>query len=287
MDRTPTVRSLREFSTIDSEEANRGNVRERYEPPSEVPCRLTAPEREGRAPLDSTCPTGIRPWLSRHTHLDRKDPHLTSAAGNPDGPTLPLRAQEVDPDPLRQFTTWFEQASEAGAPQPEAAAVATATPDGAPSVRYVLVKQFDERGFVFFSNYESRKGSELRANPRAALLFYWEALGRQVRIEGSVQRVAREESIAYAHRRPRGSQLGALASPQSRVIESRDWLERQVAELAERYDGQELPLPDGWGGLRIAPARYEFWQHRQDRLHDRLRYTRGEPTHWRIERLAP
>ena len=212
---------------------------------------------------------------------------MTSSAGNPDEPLLPLREQEVDPDPLRQFTTWFEQASQAGSPQPEAAAVATATPDGAPSVRYVLVKQFDERGFVFFSNYDSRKGSELQANPRAALLFYWEALGRQVRIEGSVERVAREESIAYAQSRPRGSQLGALASPQSRVIESRQWLERRVAALAERYSGQELPTPDEWGGLRLAPARYEFWQHRQDRLHDRLRYTPEEPAGWRIERLAP
>jgi pyridoxamine 5'-phosphate oxidase len=140
---------------------------------------------------------------------------------------------------------------------------------------------------VFFSNYESRKGSELRNNPRAALLFHWEALGRQVRIEGSVERVALEESRAYAHSRARGSQLSALASPQSQVIESREWLERRVAELAERYRDQELPLPDAWGGLRIAPASYEFWQHRQDRLHDRLRYTRAREGAWRIERLAP
>lgn len=202
-------------------------------------------------------------------------------------PELSLREQDLDPDPLRQFGAWFEQASQTGAPQPEAAAVATASPDGAPSVRYVLVKQFDERGFVFFSNYESRKGRELRDNPRAAVLFYWEALGRQVRIEGRVQRVSLEESIAYAQSRPRGSQLSALASPQSQVIESREWLERRVADLAERYGDQPLPLPDGWGGLRVMPASYEFWQHRQDRLHDRVRYTRADGADWRIERLAP
>ncbi len=165
--------------------------------------------------------------------------------------------------------------------------MATAAPDGAPSVRYVLVKQFDEHGFVFFSNYESRKGRELQANPRAALLFYWEALGRQVRIEGSVERVAREDSIAYARSRGRGSQLGALASPQSRVIESRELLEQRVAELADRYQNRELPLAEGWGGFRVLPATYEFWQQREDRLHDRLRYTREESTDWRIERLAP
>lgn len=202
-------------------------------------------------------------------------------------PELSLREQDVDPDPLRQFAAWFAQASRSGAPQPEAAAVATASPDAAPSVRYVLVKQFDERGFVFFSNYESRKGRELQDNPRAALLFHWEALGRQVRIEGLVERVSLEESIAYAHSRPRGSQLSALASPQSQVIESRDWLERRVADLAERYGDEQLPLPDGWGGLRVIPASYEFWQHRQDRLHDRVRYTRADGADWRIERLAP
>jgi pyridoxamine 5'-phosphate oxidase len=201
--------------------------------------------------------------------------------------TPPLREQEIDPDPLRQFAAWFEQATQAGTPQPEAAAVATATPDGAPSVRFVLVKQFDERGFVFFSNYASRKGTELRDNPRAALLFHWQALGRQVRIEGSVQRTTPEESLAYAHSRPRGSQLSALASPQSRVIESRQWLEQQVAELAAHHVDQDLPLPDTWGGLRVTPASYEFWQHRQDRLHDRLRYTPAPAGGWLIERLAP
>lgn len=202
-------------------------------------------------------------------------------------PAFVLREQDTDSDPLRQFATWFEQADRAGARQPEAAAVATATVDGAPSVRFVLVKRFDERGFVFFSNYESRKGRELAENPRAALLFHWEALGRQVRIEGSVEQIAAEESFAYARSRPRGSQLSALASPQSQVVESREWLERRVEELAERYRDQDIPVPDWWGGLRLAPASYEFWQHRDDRLHDRIRYTRAGDAAWRIERLAP
>lgn len=222
------------------------------------------------------CPHGVSAEMKRLRQEQR-----------PIEPKPYLREQEVDPDPLRQFAVWFEQASEAGAPQPEAAAVATASPDGAPSVRYVLVKQFDERGFVFFSNYESRKGRELRDNPRAALLFYWEALGRQVRIEGTVERATPDESIAYAHSRARASQLSALASPQSQVIESREWLERRVDELAERYGDQDLPAPDTWGGLCVTPESYEFWQQRQDRLHDRVRYTRAADASWRIDRLAP
>jgi pyridoxamine 5'-phosphate oxidase len=200
----------------------------------------------------------------------------------------PLREADVDPDPLRQFGAWFEQAASAGVSMPEAAAVATATPDGAPSVRMVLVKQFDERGFVFFSNYDSRKGIELAANPRAALLFHWEPLGRQVRIEGPVGRATPEETTAYARSRPRGSQLSAMASPQSRVVADREVLEQRVADLAAEYEGEELPVPEGWGGFRVRPESFEFWQHRADRLHDRLRYARAEPDgRWRIERLAP
>jgi pyridoxamine 5'-phosphate oxidase len=194
----------------------------------------------------------------------------------------------VSPDPLRQFRAWFEHASSSGVSMPEAAAVATATPDGAPSVRMVLVKEFDERGFVFFTNYDSRKGAELAANPRAALLFYWDPLGRQVRIEGRAGRTAPEESVSYARSRPRGSQLSAMASPQSRVVAGRGVLEQRVADLAAEYEGMELPVPQGWGGFRIEPASFEFWQHRVDRLHDRLRYTRSEPGGgWRLERLAP
>jgi pyridoxamine 5'-phosphate oxidase len=202
-------------------------------------------------------------------------------------PSSPLRETAVDPDPLRQFAVWFDAAGRAGEPAPEAAAVATATPDAAPSVRMVLVKQFDERGFVFFTNYESRKAAELTANPRAALLFHWQTLGRQVRLEGPVERVSAEETAAYVRSRPRPSQLSALASPQSQVVASREELERRVAELSGRYDGIELPAPANWGGFRLAPVVFEFWQHRADRLHDRLRYVPSAGGGWRIERLAP
>jgi pyridoxamine 5'-phosphate oxidase len=202
-------------------------------------------------------------------------------------PSQPLREADVDPDPLRQFTAWFADVQASGMSQPEAAAVATATPDGAPSVRMVLVKQTDERGFVFFSNYESRKGAELAANPRAALLFHWPVLGRQVRIEGPVQRTSLDESAAYAHSRPRGSQLSALASHQSRPVAGRESLEQGVAELTELHAGAEVPLPDAWGGYRLTPISYEFWQHRADRLHDRLRYTSAAGGRWEITRLAP
>ena len=199
----------------------------------------------------------------------------------------PLREEDVDPDPARQFAAWFEDVAAAGAEQPEAAALATATADGRPSVRIVLVKQADESGFVFYSNYESRKGRELAANPRAALSFHWVGFGRQVRIEGPVERTTREESVAYARSRPRASQLSALASPQSRPIERREQLEQRVAELADRHRGTELPLSDAWGGLRLIPETFEFWQQRANRLHDRLLYRRRPGGVWRIERLAP
>jgi pyridoxamine 5'-phosphate oxidase len=198
----------------------------------------------------------------------------------------PLREEDVDPDPLRQFAAWFEAASQAGVRAPEAAVIATASPEGAPSARMVLVKQFDERGFVLFTNYDSRKGLELAANPRAALLFYWDLLGRQVRIEGAVQRTTAEESAAYVRTRPRGSQLSALASPQSHPIASRAALERSVDELAARYEGHPLPVPAAWGGFRVTPDSFEFWQHREDRLHDRLRYARRGHG-WVLQRLAP
>ncbi len=199
----------------------------------------------------------------------------------------PLLEDDVDPDPLRQFVAWFTEAQEAGSEMPEAAALATADADGSPSVRMVLVKQFDQRGFVFFTNYESRKGEELAANPRAALLFHWQALGRQVRIEGPVQRTSAEESARYVQSRPRGSQLSALASPQSRPIDSRHELEERVVELATRHAGEGLPLPEAWGGYRVSAESFEFWQHRADRLHDRLRYLPVAPGGWRIDRLAP
>lgn len=199
----------------------------------------------------------------------------------------PLREEDLDPDPLRQFSSWYREAGETGMHFPEAVAVATATAEGTPSVRMVLMKSYDERGFVFFTNYESRKGSELAANPRAALLFHWEPLGRQVRIVGGVSRTSAAETEAYVRTRPRGSQLSALASPQSQVIESREELERRVAELAERHPEGDLPLSERWGGFRVAPEEIEFWQQRADRLHDRFRYRPAEGGGWEIERLAP
>jgi pyridoxamine 5'-phosphate oxidase len=199
----------------------------------------------------------------------------------------PLREQDVDSCPLRQFTSWFLEAADAGVRAPEAAALATAAADGTPSVRMVLVKQADEDGFVFYTNYDSRKGRELASNPRAALLFHWDVLGRQVRIEGPVARTGKAESIAYVRSRTRGSQFSALASPQSQPIESREALEQRVAELAGRYADEEPPLPDTWGGFRMTPELFEFWQHREDRLHDRLRYTRRPDGSWILERLAP
>ena len=199
----------------------------------------------------------------------------------------PLREEDIDPDPLCQFAIWFREAGAAGIRLPEAVALATASADGVPSVRMVLVKGFNDRGFVFYSNRAGRKGQELHANPRAALLFYWDPLGRQVRIEGSVEHVSAAESAAYTRSRPRGSQLSALASPQSQTIASRQVLELRVAELERRYRNGELPLPTNWGGFRLAAETFEFWQQRQDRLHDRLRYRRGDDGGWLVERLAP
>jgi pyridoxamine 5'-phosphate oxidase len=199
----------------------------------------------------------------------------------------PLREQDVAADPLSQFAVWYREAEADGLRQPEAAALATAAADGSPSLRMVLVKGFDERGFVFFSNYASVKGRELAINPRAALLFYWDSLGRQVRITGAVERTSSTESEAYVRSRPRASQLSALASPQSQAIESRSALEQRVGELRQRFGDGDLPLPPDWGGFRVAMEDVEFWQQRNDRLHDRLRYRRGDDAAWVIERLAP
>jgi pyridoxamine 5'-phosphate oxidase len=187
-------------------------------------------------------------------------------------------------DPLTQFDLWFDEAGKVVA-VPEAMALATASPDGMPSVRMVLLKGADETGFAFFSNYESRKGGELDANPRAALLFHWRELGRQVRIEGTVERLSDEESDRYFHTRPLGARLSAWVSPQSEVIGSRDELIERVETMREHL-GSELVRPPHWGGYRLTPAVYEFWQHREDRLHDRLRYRRDGES-WVRERLAP
>jgi pyridoxamine 5'-phosphate oxidase len=198
----------------------------------------------------------------------------------------PWREQDADPDPIRQFHLWFQDAGAAGERAPEAAAVATATPDGRPSVRMVLVKRFDDDGFVFSTNHASRKGRELAANPHAALMFFWDAVGRSVRIEGGARRMTVAESEPFIRSRPKASQLSALASPQSQVVPSRAWLEQRVAELTAEIGDAEPPLPDGWGGFLITPQTIEFWQHQEDRLHDRLLYVR-DADGWRIERLAP
>ncbi len=199
----------------------------------------------------------------------------------------PLGEEDLDPDPLVVFRRWFDAAAAAGAFEPEAVALATATPDGRPSARMVLARGVDERGIAFYSNYASRKGGELEANPRAALLFHWPVLGRQVRVEGPVERLAREESEGYARSRSRDSQLSALASPQSRPVPSRQWLEERVAELARQHENRELPLREDWGGYRLVPDAWEFWQHRPGRLHDRFRYLPEPGGGWRIERLGP
>jgi pyridoxamine 5'-phosphate oxidase len=192
-----------------------------------------------------------------------------------------LHEDDLAPDPLEQFRRWH---AESGAD--DRMALATATADGAPSVRMVLLKGAGEDGFLFFTGYGSRKGGELEANPRAALLFHWADLGRQVRIEGPVERVSSEESDAYFATRPRGAQLAATASRQGRVLANRAQLDEAVAGLAREHEGRDVPRPDHWGGYRLRPEAYEFWQHRDDRLHDRLRYVR-DGGDWRVERLAP
>jgi pyridoxamine 5'-phosphate oxidase len=196
-----------------------------------------------------------------------------------------LRRSDLDPDPLRQLERWRYDAAEAGL-DTTVAALATASAGGRPSVRMVLVKGLEDGVLRFFTNYESRKAAELAENPRAALLFHWPVLGRQVRVEGPVSRVAREESEAYAHSRPRQSQLSALASPQSRPVPDREWLERRVEELAREHAGAELPVREDWGGYRVEPEAWEFWQHRDNRLHDRQRYERTAGG-WHAQRLAP
>jgi pyridoxamine 5'-phosphate oxidase len=194
---------------------------------------------------------------------------------------MSLRRADLDRDPLRQFERWHEDAGGG-----DAVALATATEEGAPSVRMVLLKGADVRGFVFHSSYEGRKARELAQNPRGALLFYWPEPGRQVRVEGEVVRVDPAESEAYFQTRPRGGQLAAWASTQSEVIGSREELEKRFREVEMEYEGRDVPLPPHWGGFRLVPESYEFWEHRDNRLHDRFRYRR-DAEGWVIERLSP
>lgn len=227
--------------------------------------------------------TSVRSSIERVTAIRRP--------GYPSAQSVPRYPRDVDEadlhaDPVRELERWYERARAAGCAQPEAMALATASPDGAPSVRMVLLKGIDRRGLTFFTNRESRKGRELAENPRAAALLYWEPLGRQVRVEGAVTELSRDEVEAYWRSRPRGSRLAARASAQSRPVQSRAALEARFGEEAARYPGEGVELPAEWSGFRLVPAAVELWEHRHDRLHDRVRYER-EGAGWCRERLAP
>jgi pyridoxamine 5'-phosphate oxidase len=197
-----------------------------------------------------------------------------------------LRRSDLDPDPIKQFSNWFTAAIEARIQDVNAMALATAGKDGKPSVRIVLLKGFDQDGFVFFTNYESEKGQQLTENPNAAFVFYWIEMDRQVRGSGPVEKTSRRESEYYFHSRPIGSQLGAWASRQSHVVDARRVLDARMAEVTERYGKGPVPLPPHWGGYRLRPQVMEFWQGRRNRLHDRFRYTQAKGK-WTIDRLAP
>ncbi len=199
-----------------------------------------------------------------------------------------LSEADVDADPIKQFGVWFQQALDANLIEPNAMTLATATSDGKPTARIVLLKGVNQGGFVFYTNYKSQKGQQLIANPYAALVFHWDKLERQVRIEGEVEKLATKESEAYFHSRPKASQLGAWASAQSQVIPNRQVLEQQLADLETKYKGDAtVPLPEHWGGFRVIPNRIEFWQGRPNRLHDRLVYDLQANGSWKIARLSP
>ena len=202
-------------------------------------------------------------------------------------PSIPLDEATVDPDPIKQFRLWFDAAVASGSRLPESMTLATSTPEGKPSARVVLLKSVDVQGFVFYTNYRSAKAGELDENPHAALVFYWVGLDRQVRVEGTVSRVSAEESDQYFQTRPRESQLGALASPQSEVIESREVLEERLSALEKEYGDRQVSRPSHWGGYRLKPKRIEFWENRPGRLHDRIVYDLQADGSWTIARLAP
>lgn len=198
-----------------------------------------------------------------------------------------LKRSDLDNDPVRQFELWFEQAIDSGIPEPNALSLATVDRDGQPWLRTVLLKIYDERGFVFFTNFESRKAQHMADESRVALLFPWVALGRQVKVTGRATRIPTVEAMKYFATRARGSQIGAWASPQSQVITSRSLLDAKVAEIKRKFADGEIPLPSFWGGFRVAPESIEFWQARESRLHDRFIYRRQSGGNWNIERLAP
>ena len=205
----------------------------------------------------------------------------------PDFSRSPLLIEELESDPIVQFEKWFSEAWDENYPMPHAMSLATASAEGLPTVRTVLLKRYDPRGFVFFTNYGSRKAKQISDNPQAALLFPWVRLGRQVTVAGRVEKISKSESVQYFLSRPRGSQLSAWASAQSNVISSRAILESAFATVKRRFADGEVPLPDFWGGYRVDPDSIEFWQNRKDRLHDRFLYNRGENGAWRIDRLTP
>ena len=196
-----------------------------------------------------------------------------------------LSASSVNPDPFKQFTKWFEETLRSDFYEPNAMTIATSTKDGVPSVRVVLLKEYDERGFVFYSNYKSKKGKDLESNPRASALFYWDSLERQIRIEGTVEKVTKQESEDYFKTRPFKSRIGAWASNQSSVIENRSVIVREFLNYLVKFRNN-VPLPPTWGGYRLTPTAFEFWQGRPNRLHDRIKYTK-QRSGWKIERLAP
>lgn len=198
-----------------------------------------------------------------------------------------LSETDVHRNPFEQFKIWFDQAVAAELPEPNAMTIATATPDGKPSARMVLLKGYDQRGFVFYTNYESNKAQQLIENPWAAITFWWAELERQVRIEGRVEKLTAAESDDYFNSRPKGSQLGAWVSDQSQVIPSREVLEQRLQQLKQDYENKEVPRPTHWGGFRVIPSEIEFWQGRPSRLHDRLLYNRGKDGDWVIQRLSP
>ena len=198
-----------------------------------------------------------------------------------------LSENDVAHDPMQQFTAWWNDVLASEISEPNAMTLATASADGLPSARIVLLKGFDEKGFVFFTNYNSFKGLQLQENPRACLVFFWKELERQVRVMGLIEQLSSHENDEYFNSRPEGSRISAIASPQSQVVENRDWLETKAQQLTEELSGKEITRPDHWGGYCIRPAIIEYWQGRSNRLHDRIQYTLMEDGKWKIERLAP